>query len=76
MVTKLGDACTAHNNTQDLHGDLEFKTKASSLTPTVQRHRQARLARADGPRRSEPPMERTHGVQAHQGCPSPPLPPI
>jgi hypothetical protein len=27
MVIELGDACTAHNDAQDLHADLEFKTK-------------------------------------------------
>jgi hypothetical protein len=27
MVIELGDACTAHNEAQDLHADLEFKTK-------------------------------------------------
>ncbi|KAF8266168.1 hypothetical protein EI94DRAFT_1701933 [Lactarius quietus] len=27
MVMELGDACTAHNGGQDLHTDLEFKTK-------------------------------------------------
>ena len=27
MVIELGDACTAHNDSQDLHADLEFKTK-------------------------------------------------
>ncbi|KAF8266170.1 hypothetical protein EI94DRAFT_1733752 [Lactarius quietus] len=61
VIIELGDACTAHNDAEDLHADLEFKAKGH-----IQRPRRARPPRRYGARRGEWQVERADGVEVHQ----------